>query len=80
MGLRTVVNLEPTGEEIAKRLAGAPLPPIEVETREAFEQAVAVMFRTGQPIVVPSAEALEDWQWTLDEQDWGVDEGDRHDG
>ena len=73
-------KLELTGEEVAKRLTAGKLEPIEVETREAFEQAVAVMLRTGRPIVVPSAKALEDWEWSLDPQDWSVDEGDTYDG
>ena len=73
-------KLELTGAEVAKRMAAGELEPIEVETREAFEQAVAVMLRTGRPIVVPSAKALEDWEWSLDPQDWSVDEGDTYDG
>ena len=76
MGLRTGANLDPTGEDMAKRLKAGALPPIEVDTREAFEKAVATMLRTGQPISAPSRKALEEWVGPLDE----LGEGDAYDG
>ena len=66
MRLRTG-HVDPTGEDIAKRLAAGELPPIEAETQEAFEKAVATMLRTGRPIRVPSREDLEAWVGPLDE-------------
>ena len=66
----------PTGEDIARRLAAGALPPITVETREAFAHAVATMLQTGRPISVPSREAVEAWVGGLDE----VEEGDEYDG
>ena len=73
---RRTVNVDPTGEEIAKRLAAGELPALDVETRAAFEQAVTVMIRTGRPIRVPSRSALDEWVGPLDERD----EGDQYDG
>ena len=69
-------SVEPTGEDIAQRLAAEAVPPITVETREAFAHAVATMLRTGRPISVPSREELEAWVGALDE----LEEGDEYDG
>ncbi len=69
-------HVDPTGEDIPTRLAAGEPPPITVETREAFAQAVATMLRTGRPIRVPSREDLEAWVGPLDE----LDEGDQYDG
>ena len=69
-------SVEPTGEDIARRLAAEEVPPITVETREAFEHAVATMLQTGRPISVPSREELEAWVGVLDE----LEEGDEYDG
>ena len=56
-----------TGEDIARRLREGTLPVVDVDTREAFEDAIAVMLRTGQPLTVPSAAALDAWCGPLDE-------------
>ena len=56
-----------TGEDIARRLREGTVPAVDVDTREAFEAAIAVMLRTGQPLTVPSAAALEAWCGPLDE-------------
>ena len=56
-----------TGEEIARRLKAGELPALDADSREAFQQAVSVMLRTGQPISVPSAAALDEWAGPLDE-------------
>ena len=56
-----------TGEEIARRLKAGELPALDADSREAFQHAVSVMLRTGQPITVPSAAALEEWAGPLDE-------------
>ena len=56
-----------TGEEIARRLRAGTLPPVDVDTREAFNEAVATMLRTGQPLTVPSAAALDAWVGPLEE-------------
>ena len=56
-----------TGEEITQRLREGTLPAVDVDTREAFEDAIAVMLRTGQPLTVPSAAALEAWCGPVDE-------------
>lgn len=69
-------HIDPTGEDIARRLAAEELPPITVETHEAFERAVSTMLRTGRPISVPSREAVEAWVGPLDE----LEEGDAYDG
>ena len=56
-----------TGEAIARRLRDRSLPPVDVDTREAFQEAITTMLRTGQPLTVPSAAALEAWTGPLDE-------------
>ncbi len=56
-----------TGKEIARRLRSGTLPVVDVDTREAFHAAIAVLLRTGQPLTVPSAAALEAWCGPLDE-------------
>ena len=56
-----------TGEEIARRLKAGELPALDADSREAFHHAVSVMLRTGQPITVPSAAALDEWAGPLDE-------------
>ena len=56
-----------TGEEIARRLGAGTLPPVDVDTHEAFKDAIAVMLRTGRPLTVPTAAALEAWMGPLDE-------------
>ena len=56
-----------TGEEMARRLKAGTLPALDADSREAFQHAVSVMLRTGQPITVPSAAALEEWAGPLDE-------------
>ena len=56
-----------TGSEIARQLKAGNLPPTDVNTREAFDEAVATMFRTGQPFTVPSAAHVLEWCGPLDE-------------
>ena len=55
-----------TGEDIARRLREGTLPAVDVDTREAFEDAIVVMLRTGQPLTVPAA-ALDAWCGPVDE-------------
>ena len=57
------MNLEPTVEEVEKRLAAGELEPSRVETRPAFDEAMEELFTTGRPREVPSAEALDEWGW-----------------
>ena len=68
MGRARAVGGEHTGVEMARRLKAGTLPAIEADSREAFQHAVSVMLRTGQPITVPSAAALEEWAGPLDER------------
>ena len=56
-----------TGEDIARRLREGTLPAVDVDTREAFEDAIVVMLRTGQPLTVPAAAALDAWCGPVDE-------------
>ena len=73
-----------TGEEIARRLKPASWRRSMPTAGEAFQQAVSVMLRTGQPITVPSAAALNEWCGPLDElpddEVWAVDVEDVSDG
>ena len=47
--------------------------PIQVATREQFDQAVEELFRTGQPIEAPSLEMLADWDVDLEDEGGGIE-------
>ena len=42
--------------------------PIRADTREQFHEAVAELFRTGQPIEAPSVEMLAEWDVDLEDE------------
>ena len=48
--------------------------PVRVETREQFDEAVAELFRTGQPFEAPSVEALAAWNVDLEDDEGGIEE------
>ena len=47
--------------------------PVRVATREQFDEAVAELFRTGQPIEAPSLEMLAAWDVDLEDEDGGIE-------
>ena len=49
-------------------------PPVRVETREQFDEAVGELFRTGQPIEAPSLEALAAWNVDLEDDEGAIEE------
>ena len=49
--------------------------PTRVATREAFDEAVGELFRTGQPIEAPSLEALAAWDVDLEDDEGGIEGG-----
>ena len=51
--------------------------PRSVTTREQFDEAVGELFRTGRPIEAPSIEALARWDVDLEDDEGGIDEGER---
>ena len=51
--------------------------PRSVTTREQFDEAVGELFRTGRPIEAPSLEALAEWDVDLEDDEGGIDEGER---
>ena len=51
--------------------------PRPVATREQFDEAVGELFRTGRPIEAPSLEALARWDVDLEDDEGGIEEGER---
>ena len=51
--------------------------PVRVESREQFDEAVDELFRTGRPIEAPSLEKLAEWDVDLEDDEGGIDEGER---
>ena len=47
--------------------------PVPVESREEFDEAVAELFRTGQPIEAPSLQALSGWDVDLEDEQGGIE-------
>ncbi len=47
--------------------------PVRVATREHFDEAVAELFRTGQPIEAPSLEMLAEWDVDLEDEAGGIE-------
>lgn len=47
--------------------------PVRVATREQFDEAVAELFRTGQPIEAPSLEMLAAWDVDLEDEGGGIE-------
>ena len=47
--------------------------PIQVATREQFDEAVRELFRTGQPIEAPSLEMLAAWDVDLEDEGGGIE-------
>ena len=82
MRVQRVASIDPSEEDIAKRVEAGELPPIEVDTLAAFETAIATMLRTGRPILLPTRKELAkrpdlaEWVGALDE----LEEGDAYDG
>ena len=50
------------------------MPPVRVETREQFDEAVGELFRTGQPIEAPSLKMLSVWGVDLEEEGGRIEE------
>ena len=48
--------------------------PVQVATREQFDEAVRELFRTGQPIEAPSLEMLAAWDVDLEDEGGGIEE------
>ena len=49
--------------------------PIRVETRDAFDEAIGELFRTGRPIEAPSLEVLAAWDVDLEDDEGGIEGG-----
>ena len=47
--------------------------PVQVATREQFDEAVGELFRTGQPIEAPSLEMLSEWDVDLEDEAGGIE-------
>jgi len=47
--------------------------PVQVATRDEFDEAVGELFRTGQPIEAPSLEALAGWDVDLEDEGGGME-------
>ena len=47
--------------------------PARVATREQFDEAVAELFRTGQPVEAPSLEMLAEWDVDLEDEAGGIE-------
>ena len=47
--------------------------PVRAATREQFDEAVAGLFRTGQPIEAPSLEMLDAWDVDREDEAGGIE-------
>ena len=72
---QTVTNATNGGARMSERdKSGAQeRAPVRVATREQFDEAVAELFRTGQPIEAPSLEMLDAWDVDLEDEAGGIE-------